>query len=143
MEARERNAQLIVWVDDRTRQLVIEMAAVSDDCAGRGIPRGSIGDVGLQSAKEQALHEYRDKEWRAHLDLFQLRAREGGAHALWRRVRRRPAPSLTARAEIEPFLQRWREPVRRHADGAGATIRDRTSRTLQDALTELPGLRLT
>ena len=126
LEAAERNAQLIVWVDDRTRQLVIDMSGVTNDCAGRELSRSSIQGGGLQLAKEQALHEYRDEEWRARLDLFQLRAREGSWHALWRRVRRRPAPSLTARAEVEPFLERWREPVtpphqrERGSHGAGS-----------------------
>ena len=144
LEAAERNAQLIVWVDDRTRQLVIDMSAVSNDSASRQI-LGSGLDLGnLKLAKEQALHEYRDEEWRARLDLFQLRAREGSWHALWRRLRRRSAPSLTARAEVEPFLERWREPVTRHTSGSeGATVRDRTTRTIEDALAELPGLPLT
>jgi hypothetical protein len=145
LEAAERNAQVVVWVDDRTRQLVIDMSAVSDDAASREIFRSGIHGGNLKLAKEQALHEYRDEEWRARLDLFQLRARESSWHAVWRQVRRRPSPSLTARAVVEPFLNRWREPVTRHeSSGAeGAKIRDRTTRTTADALAELPSLPLT
>lgn len=51
----------------------------------------------------------------------------------------------SARAEVEPFLERWRQPVTRHASGQGevAPVRDHTTRTLEDALAELPGLPLT
>jgi len=145
IEAAERNAQLVVWVDDRTRQLMIEMSAITDECAARGIPESGIHGGNLKMAKEQALHEYRDEEWRARLDLFHVRAREGGWHTAWRWMRRRPTPALTARAEIAPFLERWREPVTRHAPGehAGAKVRDRTTRTTAEALAELPGLPLT
>lgn len=75
LEAAERNAQLMVWVDDRTRQLLIDMTNITADCAGRELLRSGIHGGNLKLAKEQALHEYRDEEWRARLDLFRLRAR--------------------------------------------------------------------
>ncbi|HEV7808065.1 MAG TPA: hypothetical protein VGO80_19780 [Solirubrobacteraceae bacterium] len=145
VEAAERNAQLVVWVDDRTRQLVTELEAVRSNSAGGALPPDSIRYNTLLRAKELALHEYRDEEWRCRLDLLTLRGRETGWYAVWRWLRRRPAPHLTARAEAEPFLERWREPVIRHnAEGGGkAKIRDRTLRTTEDALAELSGLRLT
>jgi hypothetical protein len=96
----------------------------------------------VAGAKAKALHEYRDEAEGAGIDLARLRAREGAWHSLWRVLRRRPAPRLTAETEIEPFLERWREPVTRHGDSNPITPIDRTRRTFEDALAELPRLKL-
>jgi hypothetical protein len=98
----------------------------------------------VAAAKARALHQFRDEAEVAIIDLMQLRAKEGAWHSLWRALRRRPTPSLTATDEVEPFLERWREPVARHGDDASpiAPI-DRTRRTFDEALAELPRLDLT
>ncbi len=144
-EALERNAQLIVWVDDRTRQLLIEMDSITNELSARGMLFSGAHGSALQSAKATALHEYRDEEWRARIDLAGLRAKERTWHTTWRKVRRRPPPRISARKEVEPFLDRWREPVTRH-DPQSTTpvpVLDRTRRTTADALAELASLRLT
>jgi hypothetical protein len=150
-EAAERNARLIVWADDRTRALLIEMDRCSAELVGRGLHYSGAHGSELAHLKARALHDYRDEHARAKLDLSRLRAREGAWHWLWRTLRRRPAPRLTAETlgDVERFLERWREPVTRHQSGRqsgaepGARPLDRTRRTTADALAELPSLKLT
>jgi hypothetical protein len=144
-EARERNVQLLVWVDDRTRALVQEMERCTNSYAASGQLYSGVHGQGLANAKAEALHQFRDEEWRARLDLAHLRTSEGPWHLLWRTLRRRPAPSVTVAEQVEPFLARWREPVSRHGstpDDAVVPL-DRTTRAVRDALEELPNLKLT
>jgi hypothetical protein len=142
-EAAERNAQLLVWVDDRTRALVPAMQAITEDHNRRGVFYSGFHGAALADAKAQALHQYRDEEWNARLDLARIGAREGGWHAFWRYCRRSKSPRLTedTYGNVEPFLARWRETVTRHGDEAVPL--DRTRRTTEDALAELPTLNLT
>jgi hypothetical protein len=146
-EARERNAQLAAWVDDRTQNLVREMARRTGEFNSKGLLYSGGHGVALASAKADALHEYRDEEWRTRLDLARLRATEGPWHRWWRWLRRREAPRLTTdtHAEIEWFLGRWREAVTRHGSApADAVVPfDRTQRTTAEAIAELPTLKLT
>ncbi len=88
----------------------------------------------LAAVKERALHEYRDESWRVELDLGELRATEGGWHVFWRFWRRQLRGlyvSEDTRQKIEPFLNRWREPITRHGGTTPAV--DRTRRTMADA----------
>jgi hypothetical protein len=95
-------------------------------------------------AKADALHRYRGEESRARIDIAALRAREGYWHRFWRKRLRSPAPRLTADADVKPFLDRWREPMKSTMPGVGDIAPlDRTTRTLDEALRELPGLPLT
>lgn len=144
-EATEWNAQLLAWTDDRTLKLVREMEAVTEAHSLQGAFHSGTHAAALADAKAQALHEFRDEEWRTRIELARLRAREGAWHGFWRLLRRRPAPVLTARTEVEPFLDRWREPVTRHGPGPGegVTPLDRTRRTTEEALTKLDSLELT
>jgi hypothetical protein len=87
-EAAERNAQLLVWVDDRTRALLIEMNGTTNTLASQGQLYSGAHGSALAHAKARALHEYRDEDWNARLDLARIRAREGGWHAFWRFWRR-------------------------------------------------------
>lgn len=143
-EAAERNRRLVTWADDRTRVVIIEMDRRTQDLSGRGLLYSGIHGAAVAEAKADALHEYRDQEEQAKIDLARLRAKEAAWHFVWRRLRGRPAPSLTAREQVEPFLERWREPVTRHGSGAGDSVTplDRTTRTRDDALAELPDLKL-
>jgi hypothetical protein len=143
--AAEANEQLFVWVDDRTRGLVTEMRDLTDEFNARGAFHSSLHAQALAEAKARALHEYRDQEWRTRTRLSELAAAEGGWHLAWRMLRGRPAPTLRVTSTVEPFLQRWRESVRRHESqpDTGAPVFDRTRRTTEDALRELPGLPLT
>ena len=143
-EATERNRQLVVWADDRTRTLLMEMDRRTGVANQAGQMWSGGHGVSVAHAKADALHDYRDQEWQARLDLMRLRAAEGGWHWLWRRVRGRPAPLLTAREVVEPFLERWREPVTRHSTKAEDAITpvDRTTRTTEEAVAELPALKL-
>lgn len=142
-QAADLNRQLVAWVDDRTRELVAELQAVAEEHNRRGTFNSSMHSADLAEAKALALQQYRDQAWRAELDLAAVRASEGPWHRLWRRLRRKPAPTLTADETVQPFLDRWREPVTRHATGEPGAVYDRTRRTLEHALAELPGLSLT
>lgn len=142
LDAVERNEQLVVWVDDRTRALVSEMQRIGEQSAAKGVHESGINGRALAEAKERALHEYRDEEWKTRADLAQLRAKEGAWHGLWRLLRRRPPPALTTDTAVRPFLNRWREPVTRHGTGSAVPL-DRTTRTSTEALDELARLKLT
>jgi hypothetical protein len=146
--AGERNAQLLVWADDRTRELVREMQRRSEDFNQRGLLYSGIHGASLADAKADALHEYRDQLWDARIELARLRSREGVWHRMWRKLRRRPLPAVSddTTRDVEQFLQRWREPVNRHhgdATGPGMAPIDRTTRTTQDALDDLHMMKLT
>jgi hypothetical protein len=134
----------MAWVDDETLKLVREMAVVTQDHNARGVLYSSLHGGDLADRKAGALHRYRDEEWRAQLFLSELQASEGTRHLLARMLRRRRLPKV-ARAEVEPFLERWRAPVTRHSpQGADAArVLDRTTRTTDDALAALPNLPLT
>lgn len=145
VEAEERNAQLLVWVDDRTRALDGELKRRTGDANSKGVFHSGAHGLSRAMAKAQALHDYRDEEWQARLELARLRSREGGWHWIWRKLRRRPAAHLTVQERIEPFLDRWREPVTKHlsqCEGEGVVPVDRTRRTYDDALAELPSFDL-
>ncbi len=142
-EAAERNAQLLAWVDDRTLRLAREMQDITEDFSSRGALNSSLHATALADAKAQALHEFRDEEWRANIALVAgTRATEGFWHYLWRIMRRRPSQSLTASLEAEPFLKAWREPVTRHGQPAVTPV-DRTTRTREQAFADLERLSLT
>lgn len=141
-EAVERNAQLLAWIDDRTLQLAREMKDITEEFSARGAFHSSLHANALADAKAQALHEYRGEEWRTRIPLASLRTTEGFWHHLWRIMRRRPSPSLTASADVEPFLKVWRDPVTRHGDPPATPV-DRTTRTTDQALADLDRLSLT
>lgn len=146
LQAADLNRRLLAWVDDRTRLLVQQMEGTTNEMAARGAFHSGIYGSAQAEVKAKALHEYRDEEWRTRLQLEQLAAGEGGWHGFWRLLRRRgDGLELTAAEAIEPFLNRWREPITRHAAGPDdhVPIYDRTKRTPEDALRELPGLTLT
>jgi len=144
-EATERNRQLVAWTDDHTLKLARQMQAVTEDENRKGTLYSSGHGQALADAKAQALHDFRDEEWRAEIELARLRAREGAWHRLWRHLRRKPSPRLAARDEVEPFLDRWREPITRHGSqpSDAVTPLDRTKRTTKQALDELGSLNLT
>jgi hypothetical protein len=142
-EASDRNRRLRVWVDDRTRLLVQRMRAHTTHLAAEGQLYSGAHGRAVAEEKAKALHEFRDEVEQANIDLARLRTKEGAWHSWWRTVRRRPVPAVTAAAEVEPFIERWREPVTRHGDSTNPIVPlDRTRRTFQDALAELPSLEL-
>ena len=118
-DAAEQNAQLILWVDDRTRDVVRDMDRVTNSLDSGQVYSGSHGSQAA-SVKEDALHEYRDERARVSMSLGTLRARESGWHAWWRFWRRSKPPQLRVDTleVVEVFLERWREPVTRHGDEA-------------------------
>jgi hypothetical protein len=145
LEARERNQQLVIWVDDETQKLVREMAGVKEHFSAGGAFASGHHRGDLADRKAGALHRYRDQEGKARIDLARLRASEGPWHRFWRWRWHSHTPALTVAKDVAPFLDRWREPV----TSAGTTssdvalVFDRTKRTTKDARKELPSLPLT
>jgi hypothetical protein len=140
--AHERNEQLVAFVVDETQELVEALKLITAEFESRGELASCSCGAALATRKSDALHRYRDEEWRASLDLARLKAREGHWHLLFRRGgRRRNGLDLTARDTVEPFLARWREPISRHGLEPVAIL-DPTTRTTEDALATLPGLEL-
>jgi hypothetical protein len=140
--AHERNEQLVGFVIDETQELVEAMKLIAEEFKSRGELSSSSCGAALAERKSDSLRRYRDEEWRARLDLARVKATEGSWHFLFRRVRhRRNGLDLTARATVEPFLGRWREPISRHGLEPVAIV-DPTTRTTADALAALPGLEL-
>lgn len=143
-DARERNDQLVIWVDDETQGLVVRLQAIKEDFSSRGVLMSSLHDAARMQAKADALHRYRDEASRARLDIAALRAREGRWHRFWRKRLGSPAPRLTADAAVQPFLDRWREPMKSTMAGVrDIAPLDRTTRTLDEGLRQLPDLPLT
>ncbi len=138
------NERLLIWVDDRTRQLVETMSGIHNAAAGHGMHTSGSNGGQLAAAKANALHEYRDERQRLLDRLRALRTQEGPWHSLWRWVRGKPAPTITVEGKAAPFLDRWREPVTRHGSYPTdvAPVFDRTKRDYEDALKELPSLKL-
>ena len=143
-QAAERNEQLQIWVDDTTQHLVRDILRVTEVDNSNGILHSSIHLGNVAGLKADALHRYRDERVSAEQYIAALRDSEGLWHRRWRARMKLPQPRLTATADVEPFLDRWREPVTVNgmADAA-AHVFDRTTRTLADALDELPTLNLT
>lgn len=142
-DARERNEQLVIWVDDETQKLVRQLASIQEEFNARNLLTSSLHDQARVQAKADALHRYRDEESRARLDVAALRAREGYSHRFWRKHLDSPAPRLTADEKVQPFLDRWRRAIKSSMqDSPDITPLDRTTRTLDDALEQLPDLRL-
>lgn len=144
IKARERNEQLMIWVDDETQNLVRELHEANQAAAARNAFHSSVHRADLAARKAGALHRYRDEEWQARFDISALVFLEGFWHKVWRTVLRRPAPTLSAADAVTPFLARWREPITTGGQPGDvpAPVFDRTTRTQQDALQELPGLPL-
>jgi hypothetical protein len=142
-QATQRNDQLVAYADDGTQKLVRELSTVAEDHNARNTLRSSKCLADLAARKGEALHRYRDEEWGVRIELAVLKAQEGGWHVAFRWLRRRRnGLALTARTKVEPFLERWREPIDRYGLGP-VEVFDLTTRTEADALKELPSLPLT
>ena len=143
-QADQMNSQLEAWVDDRNRKLVQELRGVTNDLAGRGLLNSGIHGAQAAETKTRALHEYRDQRWLSELELQRLSAAEGRWHRSWRRwLGTVHGLALPAANRVEPVLDRWREPVVRHASDMPVTPFDPTRRSLDDLLKELPQQELT
>jgi hypothetical protein len=144
-EARERNEQFVIWVDDATQDLVREFASITEEFNRRNAHYSSGHRSELARTKATALHRYRDEEWRARQFIAELRAAEGGWHWLWRKKLDSPSPTLSVDQAVQPFLERWREPITRGAQGRDdyARVLDRTTRSTTEAVAELQKLPLT
>jgi len=132
-DAADRDDSLSTWVADRHYALQREMDAIR--AQARASPKLmdlTALDAGLAAAKGRVLHEYRDEERRARLDLARIRAGEGWMDRVWRRVRRKPFPTLTTPEKAVPVLEQWRAPSRETEHPAD--VEDATTRTLDEAL---------
>jgi hypothetical protein len=139
--SRERNEDLESWVSDETRRLKLELDGITEEMNKAGLLWGGAHGVAVAAAKERALHAFRDQERQARRDITRLRESETWAHGVWRKLRGRRRPELTASERVEPVLEVWRAPVTRHlADKTDSTVvevDDPTRRNLDATITEL------
>jgi len=139
----DRDQQLGTWIADRHDDLGRECKAhrerlplPTDNLTGEQHD-GMVTNINetIASARELALHQYRDEERRAVLDRARILAAEGWAHRMWRRRPwgREPARPLLTPEEAESLLNLWR---RASILGAGrpTPVSDPTKRTLQSVL---------
>src|SRR4051812_4820341 len=78
----------------------------------------TAGSTARASCREAAaLHQYRDREWAARVDLAHLQANEGAWHWIWRKLRPRPPPRMTVADEVRALTPREREVLSLAADG--------------------------
>ena len=97
----------------------------------------SEADRAIADARGRALHEYRDETTRAGDDVGTISAAEGWAHRTYRRVFRKPVPTLAAPAKAAPILAAWRKPSAM-SSSAMTWPDDATARTLQGAIESMP-----
>jgi hypothetical protein len=123
-------------VVDSHDQLQIDLRDRVSKAIQAGVERGGAIPQGAAKVKAMWLHGYRDQERQARRDLFEIRSREDWLHRAYRRLRRLPHPSLTAADRVAPVLDEWRRgPAHDHGE---TQVYDRTRRTLDDTLRELP-----
>jgi hypothetical protein len=142
---RTRDDQLATWVADRDYALGCECTdlrsrlgpcpAVLNDGAG-GVSdwpyRLHRTDEAIAAARGLAIHEYRDQERLANIDVGQVIAGEGWPHRLYRRLRRRRVPQLVTPDRAVPVLNAWRKQSSMSERPVWPV--DATQRTLDDAI---------
>lgn len=150
---RERDNQLATWVADRDYALGRQCTAIRlkvtpgprDAPPPSGIAAtvhedrasgAAKADRAVADARALALHEYRDQERLARIDIAQVLNAEGWAHRGYRKLplfRRRPIRSLTTPDRAVPVLNAWRKQSSM-SSGRPTWPEDATQRTLDDAI---------
>lgn len=150
---RDRDDQLATWVADRNYELQRECTAlrlllgpqpaVLDDGAG-GVSNWPAmahqTDLDIAAARGLAIHEYRDQERLARIDVAQLLAGEGWPHRVYRKLRRRSVPSLSTPSRAQRVLDSWRKQSSMSSDERPVWPDDATKRTLEDAIANVRAL---
>lgn len=140
---RVRDDQLATWIADRNyalecerRRLVLRLGAppAADMDIKAWNLEANATDQDIADARARALHEYRDEERRAAIDVARIVADEGWPHRWYRKLRRRPVAALTAPARALPVLDSWREPSGVSVSEPPVSPIDATKRTLEDAI---------
>lgn len=134
-DAAERNDDLETWVADSHRELLADLQDRAGQAIRAGVQRGGTIPAATVKVKAIWLHRYRDQERQARRDLFAIRCREDWTHRAYRRLRRRPAPSLTATKRVAPVPDEWRRGPTHATDEV--RVPDATRRTIDDTLREL------
>ncbi|MEJ7783722.1 MAG: hypothetical protein WKF96_02890 [Solirubrobacteraceae bacterium] len=160
----ERDDQFATWVADRDYELGRECEAIrahvraggSPDAAAHAWPSGRTMELMAQGAhvcdareadrliadaRGLALHQYRDQERLARLDVARTLAAEGWSHRVYRKLpARRPVPLLTTPERTVPILDAWRKQSNMSADHRPIWPDDATKRTLESALANVRAL---
>jgi hypothetical protein len=151
---RDRDDILATWIADRDYALKRECKALRDKANLQPPPAPGLDQYGndphgdwtslaerldrsIADARGAALHQYRDENRRARLDMATMLAAEGWPHGIWRRVRKQPVPPLTAPTKATRLLDGWRKPSGTNPDRQTYPD-DATQRTLDDALGSMP-----
>lgn len=141
----DRDDQLGTWAADRDVVLRRECLALREVLPPEyGDPSSPYHDAARRKdneiayAKAAALHAWRDEARRAHLDVESILSSEGWLHRVYRRMARRPRPGLLTLSRAEPLLDAWRKPSSLAGDRLTYPD-DATKRTLEDAISTMPG----
>ena len=151
---RDRDDMLATWIADRDYALKRECASIRGGFGSKSRPSPGIDgygndpaadwlheaqevDVAVSDARGKALHEYRDREREARLDVATVLAAEGWPHSAWRWLRRQPVPPVATPDKAAPLLDGWRKSSGMNPERWTAT-EDATKRTLGDALGSMP-----
>lgn len=127
----ERDEDLSSWIADRHTELDRAHRKAIQEMSPDGLLWSGERHHRLSMLNEAALHEWRDEERAASRFKSELLARETQGHRLWRGLRARPVPSLTAIARADPLLDQWVEV--RNSDGGQVTVDDPRKRTPESA----------
>lgn len=150
----ERDEQLATWVADRNYSLGRECTALRTGVKPRawnvsepaGLAAGIIearergahtADQDIADARSVAIHQYRDQERTAQIDIARIRADEGWAHRAYRKLpllRRRPIPGLLTPDRAQPLIDSWAKQSSLSSDERPVWPDDARKRTLDDAL---------
>lgn len=131
---RDLDAELAQWVADEMVRLERDAVGLRNRLAAEEQLNAGTYLVQLAHLKEGALHAYRDQQRAAERRRSAIRDSEGFRHAIWRRIRRRRLPELSAPAASGALLDLWRGEVRRGEDAA--PVSDPTKRSLAWAVSK-------
>jgi hypothetical protein len=135
----ERDEHLEQWLADEHLRLKHHLETIRNELSGRGLFHSGAYGAGLNRAKEEAIHAYRDQERQARRDVALIRDREHWPHGIWRKVTSRPARQLSVPNRADELLNAWATPPTRHLSPGDtpAVLDDPRTRSLDDALTEI------
>lgn len=108
---RVEDGHLETWVADETLRLRREFVTIRNKLAARNLFHSGTHGRQIVSAKERALHAYRDQERTSLSRAAEIMAGETWLHDAWRSIRyRKLARGLTAPDRVRPALDAWAAP---------------------------------
>lgn len=109
---RRRDADLVKWLEDDDRQLLIELKRLTNSMASDGQLYSGALLTARRSARDHVLRRWDDQLRAARREVEDVELSERWWHRLWRRIRDRPLPELEAPdcERTRDTLARWQIP---------------------------------